>query len=184
MKKVFLAFVILIFGVGVYYVWSTRSVSKKTGQEEKDMGTLSVTSSAFQHNGTIPLKYTCDGEDISPPLSISGVSDETKSLVLIMDDPDAPVGTWDHWVVWNINPATKEITENSVPSGSVEGKTSSGQNQYGGPCPPSGTHWYFFKFYALDTLLDLSVTSGKKDVEKAMEGRILDKTEIIGLYKR
>lgn len=145
---------------------------------------LTITSSAFQNEQMIPEKYTCDGENIPPPLQIEGVPVETKSLVLIVDDPDAPVGTWVHWLVWNINPATKEIPENSVPAGSVEGTTSFGNPGYGGPCPPSGTHRYFFKCYALDRTLDLSISATNEEVAKAMQGHIIDQGELMGVYSR
>ncbi len=145
------------------------------------MKELTITSSVFENNGVIPAKYTCDGEDVNPPLSIEGVPEGTESLVLIVDDPDAPMGTWDHWVVWNI-PPVKKIEENSVPG--TEGINDFRKHSYGGPCPPSGTHRYFFKVYALDTKLDLSSNSRKRDVEKAMEGHILAEGEIVGLYSR
>ncbi len=145
---------------------------------------MKISSPAFEANQTIPSKYTCDGENINPPLQIYDVPAGAKSLVLISDDPDAPMGTWVHWTVWNILPETKEIGENSAPVGAVEGMTSFGNNGYGGPCPPSGTHRYFFKLYALDTILDLPQFAKAADVEKAMVGHILDKAELIGLYKR
>jgi len=145
------------------------------------MKELTVKSPAFENNKLIPSKYTCDGDDVNPPLIIEGVPDETKSLVLIVDDPDCPTGTWDHWVVWNITP-TRKIEENTVPG--TEGMNTARKHSYGGPCPPWGTHRYFFKVYALNTELDLNPNSGKKDVEKAMQGRILAKGELIGLYRR
>jgi len=142
---------------------------------------LKIMSPAFTHNGSIPVKYTCDGDDVNPSLHIEGLPKGTESLVLIIDDPDAPMGTWDHWIVWNIHPVGK-IEENSVPG--IEGLNSFNRHSYGGPCPPSGTHRYFFKVYALDTKLDLDPNSRKEDVEKAMEGHILGKGETIGLYSR
>lgn len=145
---------------------------------------MKISSSAFGANQMIPAKYTCDGGNINPPLQISDVPTGTKSLVLISDDPDAPMGTWAHWTVWNIPPETKEIGENSAPIGAVEGVTSFGNKGYGGPCPPSGTHHYFFKLYALDRMLDLPSSAKASDIEKAMTGHILDKTELIGLYKK
>jgi Raf kinase inhibitor-like YbhB/YbcL family protein len=142
---------------------------------------LLVTSPVFYNNNMIPRKYTCDGENVNPPLYVREVSKETKSLVLIVDDPDAPSGTWEHWNVWNI-PTTKRIVENSVPG--VEGINDFGKHTYGGPCPPSGTHRYFFKVYALDTKLSLQVHCRKKDIEEAMAGHILAKGELVGLYRR
>jgi len=135
----------------------------------------------FESNQLIPAKYTCDGDNVNPPLTIEGVPEGTKSLVLIVDDPDATTGTFDHWVVWNISPASK-IEENTVPG--VEGLSSYRKHGYGGPCPPYGTHRYFFKVYALDTKLDLSANSTKKDVEKAVESHVLAEGELVGLYRR
>ncbi len=140
-----------------------------------------VKSTAFENNGLIPSKYTCDGDDVNPALLIEGTPEGTKSLALIVDDPDARMGTWNHWIVWNIHPAEK-IEEDSVPG--IEGVNTSGRRSYGGPCPPSGTHRYFFKIYALDTKLSVEITSRKKDLEKAMEGHILAIGEIVGLYRR
>ncbi|MCW4033224.1 MAG: YbhB/YbcL family Raf kinase inhibitor-like protein [Candidatus Bathyarchaeota archaeon] len=145
------------------------------------MSELIITSPAFQNNGPIPKKYTCDGEDINPPLRIEKIPEESRSLVIIFDDPDAPMGTWVHWVVWNISP-TEGIKEDSV-SG-VEGINDFNRHAYGGPCPPSGTHRYFFKIYALDDELGLDPNSRKEDILKAIEGHILAKGEIIGLYSR
>ena len=145
------------------------------------MKELTVSSPAFENNKLIPSKYTCDGDNVNPPLTIEGVPDGTKSLVLIVDDPDAPMGTWDHWIVWNILP-TNKIEENTVPG--TEGINDYRKHSYGGPCPPSGTHRYFFEVYALDAKLDLSSNSRKKDVEKAMQGHILAKGELVGLYRR
>jgi len=145
------------------------------------MKELTISSPAFKNNGFIPPKYTCDGNDVNPPLNIEGVPKETQSLALIVDDPDAPMGTWDHWVVWNIPPAEK-IMENSVPG--TEGLNDFRRRSYGGPCPPSGTHRYFFKVYALDTRLDLSPSSRKKDVERAMKGHVIAEGELVGLYRR
>jgi len=142
---------------------------------------LTITSPAFENNKLIPPKYTCDGDDVNPTLVIKGIPEETKSLILIVDDPDAPMGTWDHWIVWNI-PPTNKIEENSVPG--TEGLNDFRKHSYGGPCPPSGTHRYFFKVYALDTKLNLDSNSRKRDVEKAMKGHILAQGELVGLYSR
>lgn len=144
---------------------------------------LSIASGAFANNGSIPPLFTCDGADRSPRLEISGVPAGAKSLTLIMDDPDAPVGVWDHWVVFNISPETRVIEEGTEPKG-VAGNNSWGRGGYGGPCPPSGMHRYFFKLYALDTLLSLSAGASKIEVERAMEGHILARTELVGLYQR
>ena len=150
-------------------------------QVEKEADNMELTSTAFRNNGFIPKTYTCDGEDISPSLVIKGIPPDAKSLALIVDDPDAPAGTWVHWVVFNI-PITLEIKENSVPG--IQGVNDSRQLGYGGPCPPSGVHRYFFKIYALDTLLNLKEGITKGALEKAMQPHILDKAELVGLYKR
>ncbi len=145
---------------------------------------MEIKSPAFKNKQSVPAKYTCDGENISPPLEISGVPEQAKSLVLISDDPDAPAGTWVHWIIWNINPDIKQIPENSTPSGAVEGITSFEKSGYGGPCPPSGSHRYFFKLYALDTKLDLNSSAKIKDLQTAIKKHILDKAELIGSYQR
>lgn len=145
---------------------------------------MRIYSSAFQDNTLIPEKYTCDGQNVNPPLKFENVPAAAKSLALIVDDPDAPRGTWVHWVVWNIDPKTTEIKEHSVPAGAHQGVTDFKRNDYGGPCPPSGTHRYFFKLYALDTMLPLSQRTTKADLEKAMQGHIIEKTETVGLYRR
>ncbi len=152
-------------------------------EEGIKMGTLKISSPVFDNNGMIPKKYTCDGEDINPPLLIDGVPEGTKSLALIVDDPDAPMGTWVHWVVWNINADTREIGEGEK-TGGVEGMNDFRKHSYGGPCPPSGTHRYFFKVYALDSELNIPDNSDKDAVEEAMSGHILDKAELVGLYRR
>lgn len=148
------------------------------------MAELSISSPVFENNGSIPGKYTCDGMDVNPPLKIDNVPSEAKSLALIVDDPDAPRGIWVHWVVWNIDPKTEEIREDTVPKDSVQGINDFEKRDYGGPCPPSGTHRYFFKLYALDSLLNFSSDAGKAGLEKAMKGHIIAQAQIVGLYKR
>jgi len=142
---------------------------------------LKVSSSAFNLNEGIPSKYTCDGKNISPPLAIEHIPESAKSLVLIVDDPDAPRGTWVHWVMWNI-PVTHHIRENEAHG--IQGPNDFNARQYGGPCPPSGTHRYFFKVYALDSLLKIPPSSRKENVEKAMSGHILAFGELVGLYSK
>lgn len=146
--------------------------------------TLSISSPAFEHGRSIPPQFTADGDDVSPELTITGVPDGAASLALIMDDPDAPMGTWVHWVVWNIPVDTAIIEEGFEPGGSTGGRNSWGRTGYGGPAPPSGTHRYFFKLFALDTLLDLPPTADKAALEDAMEEHILDSTELMGTYSR
>lgn len=144
---------------------------------------MKLVSPAFANNGTIPSAYTCDGQNINPPLSFEDVPIDTKSLVLIVDDPDAPMGTWVHWVVFNIPPIVHQIQENSSPQG-VESVTSFGKPGYGGPCPPTGVHHYHFKLYALDSMLSLDQSAKKFDVEQAMQRHIVAHTELVGLYSR
>ena len=147
-------------------------------------GDFRLSSSIFEDNGNIPGKYTCDSANVNPPLKIENAPLETRSLVLVFDDLDAPRGTYVHWILWNIRPDTKEIKENSVPEGAVQGMTDFKKRKYGGPCPPSRAHRYVFKIYALDTRLDLNPDSTKKDVEKAMKGHVIGEAQMAGLYKR
>lgn len=149
------------------------------------MENFKIKSSTFLDNQFIPKKYSCEGEDVSPPLVFENIPQNTKSLALIVDDPDAPMGNWDHWIVFNISPQIKEIKEGESPAGSISGINDFGKLEYGGPCPPPGKpHRYLFKLYALDIVLDLKQGIRKKALEKAMEGNILGQAELIGLYKR
>lgn len=145
---------------------------------------MEISSPVFEHNGRIPGKYTCDGKNVNPPLIIKNVPSNAKSLALIVEDPDAPMGTWVHWVLWNIKPGIEKINENSVPRGARQGLNDFRKRAYGGPCPPSGTHRYFFKLYALDTRLSPGRNSKKTDLIEAMKGHIIAKAGIIGLYRR
>jgi len=140
---------------------------------------LKVTSPAFSEGEKIPAKYTCDGENVNPELDIEGIPDGTKSLAIIVDDPDAPRGDWVHWVVFNILPTAK-IEEDSTPG--TEGMNDFKKTSYGGPCPPSGSHRYFFRVYALDAKLNLDFTT-KADLEMAMKGHILAKGELMGKFR-
>ena len=145
---------------------------------------MKITSSAFDQNKSIPSVYTCDGENTNPALTFSDVPENAKSLVLIMDDPDAPSGTFVHWVVYNIDPKTKKVDQNSVPKDGIQALTSGRDQKYLGPCPPSGQHRYFFKLYALDTLLSISETADKKAILSKMENHVIVSAELVGLYKR
>jgi len=142
---------------------------------------MKLSSPDFQPNQMMPSQFTCQGQDINPVLDIADIPDGTKSLVLIMDDPDAPMGTWVHWVVYDMVPQP-QIKQGEVPG--VQGINSFRRLDYGGPCPPSGTHRYFFKLYALDRMLGLPEGVTKKDVIQAMEGHILDQADLVGLYKK
>ena len=153
---------------------------------------MEIKSPAFTDNAEVPRKYTCQGEDISPPLSWSGAPTGTKSFCLINDDPDAPAGTWLHWTVFNMPADKKELSEaegtpakKQLPDNSKQGMTDFGRVGYGGPCPPPGKyHRYFFKLYALDTVLDLPAGAAKEEIEQAMAGHILAQAQIIGRYRR
>lgn len=146
---------------------------------------MKISSPAFEDGENIPAHFTCDGENTSPPLEISDIPEEAKSLTFILHDPDAPgPDGFTHWVVFNIDPQTKIISENSVPPGSAEGTNSTGGTGYTPPCPPSGVHHYHFKLYALDSKLDPDGSAKREDIEKAMEGHVLDQAELIGLYSR
>ncbi len=140
--------------------------------------------SVFQNGEKIPSKYTCDGENINPPLKFSDVPENTKSLAIIFDDPDSPSGTWTHWTIFNIDPKVIEIIENNVPENSVLGKTTFSDVKYGGPCPGSGEHRYVFKLFALDMVLDLKQGADISELEKAIEGHIIEKAELMGKYER
>jgi Raf kinase inhibitor-like YbhB/YbcL family protein len=142
---------------------------------------MKLTSPEFKQGGAIPAKFTCDGADVSPALEIADVPENAKSLVLIVDDPDAPAKTWLHWLVYDISPLSR-IAEGDVPG--KQGMNDFGKRDYGGPCPPSGRHRYFFRLFTLDGALDLKEGASRKDVEKAMEGHVLEKAELMGLYER
>lgn len=146
-----------------------------------DFKQLKVSSPAFGHETAIPKQYTCDGVNISPPLDIDQIPEEAQCLALIVDDPDAPSGTWVHWLVWNI-PVTHSLKENEIHG--IQGTNDFNEQQYGGPCPPSGTHRYFFKVYALNALLDLPPDTRKPELEEAMSEHIIGFGELIGLYQR
>lgn len=145
---------------------------------------MKITCPFFNHNSSIPSKYTCDGVDLNPSLKFADIPAAAKSLVLIVDDPDAPAGDWSHWIVYNIASSQTEIAENSVPEGAELGLNDFGRTTWGGPCPPSGEHHYHFKLYALDTILKFSRPPKKTQLEQAMEGHILKQAELIGHYKR
>ncbi len=143
---------------------------------------ISVTTPAFQAGGDVAAKFTCNGANVNPELKINGVPNEAKSLVLIVDDPDAPRGLFTHWIVWNIDPKTTRVAENSAPTAGVQGINDFGKRNYGGPCPPSGTHRYFFKIFALDTKLELKPGARRAELDAAMRGHILAQGELMGRY--
>jgi Raf kinase inhibitor-like YbhB/YbcL family protein len=143
---------------------------------------ISITSPSFQAGGDIPTKFTCNGTNVSPELQISSVPNEAKSLLLIVDDPDAPRGLFTHWIVWNIDPKTTRVAENSAPTAGVQGINDFGKRNYGGPCPPSGTHRYFFKIFALDTKLELKPGARRAELDAAMRGHVLAQGELMARY--
>jgi Raf kinase inhibitor-like YbhB/YbcL family protein len=165
-------------------------VSTTISRQGKESSMFQFKSPAFNSEGDIPARFTCEGNDISPELSWSGAPQGTKSFALIVHDPDAPrSGGWTHWVVFNIPANVSHIPENSpkgrqLPGGGAQGRNDGGKHGYMGPCPPSGTHRYYFRLYALDTTINLSEQAGKSDLEKAMQGHIVGQAELMGRYKK
>lgn len=180
---------------GILLLWLavgllTACTTSTTGTAEEDIPmTLELTSPAFSEGQPIPRQYSCDGADISPPLAWRNVPDDAASLALIMDDPDAPRGDWVHWVIYNLPPALSSLPADvprqaTLDNGGVQGANSWNRSGYGGPCPPRGVHRYFFKLYALDTLLDLGPGATKAQLLQAMQGRILAEGRLMGTYQR
>ncbi|MCK4751973.1 MAG: YbhB/YbcL family Raf kinase inhibitor-like protein [Planctomycetes bacterium] len=181
-------FVLIVLLVSLFFSYTVCIQAEKLSEGDKKMG-IEITSTAFKDGGSIPSKYTCDGADVSPPLQFGAVPEKTQSIALISDDPDAPMGTWVHWVLYNlpadVNSLAEDIpAEEVLSNGTKQGTTDFGRVGYGGPCPPSGTHRYFFKVYALDRMLDLEAGATKSKLLKAMEGHIIGQGQLIGNYKR
>lgn len=145
---------------------------------------MQLSSPSFTNNSPLPAKFTCQGQSINPELQISGAPSDAKSLALILDDPDAPNGDFVHWVVWNIPANTKSIPENVGAKFAVQGNNDASKQQYSAPCPPTGIHRYFFRLFALSSILDIPATSTKADLLKAMEGKILDENQLMGTYRK
>tara|TARA_Y100000310_G_scaffold323005_1_gene382816 strand:- start:51 stop:605 length:555 start_codon:yes stop_codon:yes gene_type:complete len=183
MKPILLLILLMVIVSACSVETPKQEISQKDVEMSGGIVKMKLTSPSFENNNEIPSEFTCDGPNILPELNIAETPENTKSLALIMDDPDAPGGTWIHWVVFNIPPETKVIQKNTEPRG-IQGTTSFGRLEYGGPCPPSGTHRYFFKLYALDAALDLKEGSDKAALEQAMDGHIIESSELIGNYKR
>ncbi len=167
--------------------------TRDKGDEAAEDAEFTVTSTSFAEGGSIPSTYTCEGDDLSPPLTWSGVPEDAYSLVLIVDDPDAPdpdapKTTWVHWVLYNISADTTGLPEavepQELPSGTVEGLNDWQRTGYGGPCPPKGRHRYLFKLYALDTVLTGLDEPTKAEVEAAMEGHVVGQAELVGTYEK
>ena len=178
---------VLMLTIAALAIISCRSNDKKA--ESSTNLNITVSSDAFQEGEMIPKKYTCDGEDVSPSVSWTGLPAETKSVVLVCDDPDAPGDTWVHWILYNLPPNSGGLPEGVPPAEMLDGGGNHGINSwnrygYGGPCPPSGVHRYFFKIYALDTVLDIDARATEKNVLQAMEGHILIQGQLMGKYSR
>ncbi len=175
-KSILIITLIIVF-------WSLSVILRSDFNKKIKGGGMKLTS-GFEHNCNIPSMYTCDGEDLAPELIISEVPSDAKELVLIVDDPDAPVGTFVHWVLYNIPANTAKINNKNLPPEVKQGMTDFRRAGWGGPCPPYGTHRYFFKLYAIDRILDLPAGAKKSEVESAIKNHIIEKAELIGLYKR
>lgn len=185
-QKILLVIVIIaIAGGGIFMLRPKEKIPQPSQPQVTTTRAqeFQLTSSAFSHYQQIPEKYTCDGEDISPPLTISGTPKEAQSLLLIVDDPDSSSGEFVHWVVANILPEVQDIAEGIIPSQSSVGMTSFGKEQYGGPCPPKGTHRYFFTLYALDIKLGM-IGKTKKELMESINGHSLAKALLIGTYTK
>ena len=185
MKKTEIIIALILAGIAAFGIVQKAIESNKIPEEDITPIIMKITSPAFQNNSKIPSKYTCDAEDRSPELVFSEVPENAQSLVLISHDPDAPrPGGWTHWIIINMDPKTPGIGEGERPNSGLELNTDFGRPGYGGPCPPSGSHRYYFYLYALDAPLDLDVRAGKEDVEAAMEGHVIEKAEWMGTYER
>jgi len=189
MKYLIISVGLIVLGgiIWMSYFYSTEETGNKSYKQANEY-TMNITSTAFEHEGNIPAKYTCDGTNTNPPLSFENIPMGTQSLALIMDDPDVPPSVredrmWDHWIIWNIDQGMMEIKEGTEPEG-VHGTTTSNTLSYVGPCPPDREHRYFFKLYAIDTLLSIPEGSSKAEVEGAMEGHILEEAILMGRYER
>lgn len=188
-KKILLIGVILIIGIWYIRVPFTgagrdKYFPKVTPAPTKTPQNMKLTSTAFANEEKIPVQYTCDGSKVNPPLAITGAPEGTKSLAMIVDDPDAPMGTFTHWVIWNIDAGTTQIASGGIPEKSIEGINSAGRTGYTPPCPPSGSHRYFFTLFALDITVGLDGKAKKVELETAMKGHILEQTNLIGSYGR
>lgn len=186
---------LLILAAAVYTFAASSSILSKRSQaapagsslvaaEANKENIMKISSPIFKEGEAIPLKYTCDGDDFNPALEISGMPQGTESLALLMDDPDSPSGNFVHWIVWNIRAEEAAIKENATPESAAEGVNGFGRVGYGGPCPHSGTHRYFFRLYALDNMLDLLPGANAAALKQAMEGHVLAEAELMGRYMR
>ncbi len=188
-----LSILLVLFVIWKYYQNSkmptdstvnSQQINNSLDNSNKKTMALTISSPNFNYGELISPKYTCDGENMNPELIFQNVPEETNSLVLIVDDPDAPVGTFTHWILFNISPETTRINENSVPAEAKKGLNDFGKVQYNGPCPPGGIHRYFFRLYALDKTLDLPDGSTRGEIEKQMQNSIVSTAEYMGKYQR
>jgi hypothetical protein len=198
MKKaivIFIAIIILGLVVFVLYKYSGKRTVTFVNQDQNLTNTttpMNISSPSFLDNQTIPKQYTCDGDGINPELDFANMPAEAKTLALVISDPDAPTGTWIHWLMWNISASTTKISQNSIPGGAVQGQGSSGQNVYGSACPPvpsvaegpAGIHHYIFTVYALDSALNLPSYSTADKLQAAMQGHIITQAQLVGVYGR
>ena len=183
-KLVLIVLAIVVAAAAIVFLATKDSNegSKIMSNGTKSTNGLQIVSPAFKEGAAIPVQYTCKGQNVSPPLNIMNVPAGVKSLALIMYDPDAPVGDFVHWTMWDIPPNIETISANSVPVGAVQGVTSFGDKKYGGPCPPSGTHRYMFELYALDTSLNLPADTTRDGLKKSMEGHIIEQHTLMGKF--
>lgn len=185
MKKLilFTSLIIVFLILSVIYINKNFYLPLTIHYSQTIGGQMKITS-VFENNGQIPSKYTCDGQDLAPELRISDIPASTKELVLIVDDPDAPIGTFVHWILYNIPANTTKIEEKNLPNGVKQGFSDFRRNGWGGPCPPNGQHRYFFKLYAIDKVLDMPEGASKAKIENAIKEHIIEQAQLIGLYKR
>jgi Raf kinase inhibitor-like YbhB/YbcL family protein len=194
-QMLFITVFLVIFGSVILYLFlASRGIdftkitllrpSSEKPQSETYPGKIKITSTAFENDGAIPTKYTCSGADVNPPLVISGVPSNARSLALIIEDPDAPYKTWAHWIVYNISPKTTTIWENSTPWGAVLGENDFGIGPYRGPCPPIGQHRYIFRIYALSKVPNLDAGANRDKFLAEIKAHILDTNELVGTFSK
>lgn len=176
-----ISLLIIVIITGLVFGYMKKVRSKLTSN---NMTNFFINSPAFSEGEMIPPKYTCDGSNTRPELNFSGIPAEAKSLAIIVDDPDAPRGNFNHWVAWNIDPKISKLDEGTFPEGGVQGTNDAGKDSFIGPCPPSGTHRYYFKAYALDMILDIPSSAKKNHLWKAMEGHVIAEGQLMGKYER
>lgn len=187
MTSAFMAAITVIFGAGCFNTPSSETkpiigqqLPNALNPNQKTPNIMQLISPAFKNHEELPVEFTCDGAGLHPPLEFSDAPSETQSLVLIMEDPDAPNGTFDHWIVFNLPAQTKNLTN----SPGLSGRNSAGRTGYVGACPPSGQHRYIFHLYALDIILDLKAGASRQEIEQVMSGHVLDQAELQSSYRR